>query len=341
MKSLTLLILAAGIVFLAVLSAGCTGEKPIGGNRDEHGCLTGAGYSWCAAKGKCLRVWEEPCPGSPVDSFEECVAAGYPVMESYPRQCRVPGGPTYTEVIGGQMTEALCTAARGHWNECSSRCQLDNAGKPAVACPMMCEALCECGGIAGFGCPEGWTCRTPAGIADALGYCVQETGSDANLTADQALALAKGGECAGAGTPAGIPQYNPVTRTWWIDITPQEPKPGCNPACVVDDVTGAAEVNWRCTGLMPPLDPQAAANVICTAPGGSRMTLGKALEVASAGECTEEASLTDRHTCNEVTGTWWIDLEPEQPQAGCNPACVVNVTSGASEINWRCTGLSP
>ena len=39
-------------------------EQPelIGGQRDEHGCLIGAGYSWCEAKQKCLRAWEEKCP---------------------------------------------------------------------------------------------------------------------------------------------------------------------------------------------------------------------------------------------------------------------------------------
>lgn len=34
-----------------------------------------------------------------VNSFEACVAAGHPVMESYPRQCSVPGGQTFTEDI--------------------------------------------------------------------------------------------------------------------------------------------------------------------------------------------------------------------------------------------------
>jgi hypothetical protein len=37
------------------------GEKLIGGDRDQGGCLVGAGYSWCEIKKKCLRVWEEPC----------------------------------------------------------------------------------------------------------------------------------------------------------------------------------------------------------------------------------------------------------------------------------------
>jgi len=37
------------------------GDQLIGGQKDEHGCLIAAGYSWCQAKQKCLRIWEEPC----------------------------------------------------------------------------------------------------------------------------------------------------------------------------------------------------------------------------------------------------------------------------------------
>lgn len=38
-------------------------EQPIrlGGDSDEHGCIGSAGYSWCEAKQKCLRIWEEIC----------------------------------------------------------------------------------------------------------------------------------------------------------------------------------------------------------------------------------------------------------------------------------------
>ena len=32
-----------------------------------------------------------------VHSFQDCVEAGYPVMESYPRQCKTPDGRTFTE----------------------------------------------------------------------------------------------------------------------------------------------------------------------------------------------------------------------------------------------------
>lgn len=36
-------------------------DKLIGGDRDEHGCIGSAGYSWCESKQKCLRIWEEGC----------------------------------------------------------------------------------------------------------------------------------------------------------------------------------------------------------------------------------------------------------------------------------------
>lgn len=39
-------------------------KKPMpGSDRDSHGCIGSAGYSWCESKQKCLRVWEEPCAG--------------------------------------------------------------------------------------------------------------------------------------------------------------------------------------------------------------------------------------------------------------------------------------
>ncbi len=38
-----------------------TRPQVIGGQKDEHGCLVAAGYSWCDAKSRCIRVWEEYC----------------------------------------------------------------------------------------------------------------------------------------------------------------------------------------------------------------------------------------------------------------------------------------
>ncbi|MFA5108467.1 MAG: ABC transporter substrate-binding protein, partial [Candidatus Micrarchaeia archaeon] len=33
----------------------------VGNDKDEHGCIGSAGYSWCEQKQKCIRVWEENC----------------------------------------------------------------------------------------------------------------------------------------------------------------------------------------------------------------------------------------------------------------------------------------
>ena len=39
-------------------------ENAVGGDKDEHGCIGSAGYSWCQEQQKCLRPWEEPCVGN-------------------------------------------------------------------------------------------------------------------------------------------------------------------------------------------------------------------------------------------------------------------------------------
>jgi len=65
-------------------------------NKDNLPSSTG-GECFCLAptlckcvNGQCEGVFKE------INSFEEC-AKHYPVMESYPPQCAVPGGPTFTE----------------------------------------------------------------------------------------------------------------------------------------------------------------------------------------------------------------------------------------------------
>jgi hypothetical protein len=38
-----------------------------------------------------------------VSNFDECIAAGYEVAESYPRQCKTPDGKSFTEDIGNEL----------------------------------------------------------------------------------------------------------------------------------------------------------------------------------------------------------------------------------------------
>lgn len=57
----------------------------------------------------------------------------------------------------------------------------------------------------------------------------------------------KGGEALGPGS------YNPNSKTWWFDANLNSRPEGCSPACVVSEETKTAEINWRCTGLVPPV----------------------------------------------------------------------------------------
>lgn len=45
---------------------------------------------------------------------------------------------------------------------------------------------------------------------------------------------------------------NKGTQTWWFDANLNSTQNGCNPACVVNEKTKTAEINWRCTGLLLP-----------------------------------------------------------------------------------------
>ncbi len=52
-------------------------KKIIGGDKDDHGCLIGAGYSWCEEKQKCLKAWEEECVKSSNDGIAEAMVEKY------------------------------------------------------------------------------------------------------------------------------------------------------------------------------------------------------------------------------------------------------------------------
>lgn len=68
--------------------------------------------------------------------------------------------------------------------------------------------------------------------------------TEAKLIAEHSCV--KGGEVLTAGT------YNSNSKTWWFDANLNSVREGCTPACVVNEETKTAEINWRCTGLVVP-----------------------------------------------------------------------------------------
>lgn len=83
-------------------------------------CFCQAPTDCTCINGKCEGVFEIQAE---INSFEDCVNAGNPAMESYPRQCRSQSGETFTEIIddvcgGMSLDEAKEIAAA---SECGDR----------------------------------------------------------------------------------------------------------------------------------------------------------------------------------------------------------------------------
>ena len=137
-------------------------EKIIGGDTDRHGCLVGAGYSYCPTTDKCQRMWEEYCADFKdqfkIFNFADCVEAGNPVMESYPRQC-VANGENFTEEL--EMADSCgipganwlseeqeceyaskdwCEDKQGEFSECESACRHQD---DAEICTTQCVPVCK------------------------------------------------------------------------------------------------------------------------------------------------------------------------------------------------------
>jgi hypothetical protein len=87
MKKNIFLFLGAVILLVAIIliiSPGQKKEVPIlGGDKDEHGCIGSAGYSWCEAKQKCLRIWEEKCEEGSLNVNESILAEDLGIKVSY------------------------------------------------------------------------------------------------------------------------------------------------------------------------------------------------------------------------------------------------------------------
>jgi len=64
-RNMIIAIVVIAILLFFAASVVMTKETPcVGCDKDIHGCIGSAGYSWCEAKQKCLRIWEENCTTS-------------------------------------------------------------------------------------------------------------------------------------------------------------------------------------------------------------------------------------------------------------------------------------
>ena len=82
-----------------------------------------------------------------IANFEQCAEAGYPVMESYPRQCRTPDGRNFTEDISdvsdtqpdGGISFNGCAVAGCSGQLCVSA---EDASEVVTTCEFRAEYAC-------------------------------------------------------------------------------------------------------------------------------------------------------------------------------------------------------
>lgn len=66
-------------IIILILITGCNTKPMVGNDKDQHGCIGSAGYTWCESKLECLRTWEEECPEDKLTGEEKAkeIAKGF------------------------------------------------------------------------------------------------------------------------------------------------------------------------------------------------------------------------------------------------------------------------
>jgi hypothetical protein len=79
-----------------------------------------------------------------------------------------------------------------------------------------------------------------------------DTGAVSMVTFDEAKEMANGSDCVKMGILGDSYSYNKDTNTWWVDLVMKSgyERENCNPACVINEITKSAEINWRCADTM-------------------------------------------------------------------------------------------
>jgi hypothetical protein len=172
----------------------------------------------------------------------------------------------------------------------------------------------------------------------------EPTASSEEMTLAEAQMIAQNNTCAEVGKLSGTNFYNEDTGTWWLDLDAE--KPGCSPACVVHVADRSAEVNWRCTGGLPPKeDEEGAEKPLVPAPSIAHQAVltflqdqygdeAPAVDLTWLEENVTEAGLVGSTTYQYTAEDWMITVT--YPLV--NPASTIytiDVIEAVSGFMWK------
>jgi peptidoglycan hydrolase-like protein with peptidoglycan-binding domain len=180
----------------------------VGGDRDAHGCVPSAGYSWCAEKNKCLRSWEESCTSSNDGTITASPQSGNPPLtvtfkagvnptndqliadagyykidfgdgSQYTFPCTDPSGtcrqPSTQHTYVSQGTYVATLVHFGYFgptgqNERRMGSVMITVGGGAVACPAIYKPVCGRPSGCANTCPPGAFCTMMCRLNDPKTY---------------------------------------------------------------------------------------------------------------------------------------------------------------------------
>lgn len=148
-------VIVLGLILGVIFLAGCVKQPVLGGDKDEHGCIGSAGYSWCEAKQKCLRTWEESCSA-------ECGTC--PQLSS--------PGPDFCKdgtIVAGVKNECGCQGPPTCLKACTEEAKICPDGSAVGRTGPDCEFA---------PCPNGTGIANPASA-----FCVAQGGESKIVTA--------------------------------------------------------------------------------------------------------------------------------------------------------------
>jgi putative hemolysin len=80
-----------------------------------------------------------------ITTYEACVAAGYPILESYPEQCRISDGRTFTRILATETpTAGMANPASVHCKNIGGHLDIkDETAGQVGYCTLPSGKVCE------------------------------------------------------------------------------------------------------------------------------------------------------------------------------------------------------